>query len=262
MARYAVGDRVKLRSGRIGTVLEVTPDHPMAMNCRYKIAMEPGHTNIGVNGLDVLERLTPLGQLPTNVQNASRGIVAFAQWPLMFRALQDVDEALTLARVRHVLQGSAAAILHGSSVKEAPGDLDVCVDNLRLAVAALIARNYVVLPNASHAVAKFRHPNGTDVDIVWAEEFGVNIDRRSMVQGVWVLTLVETITSILLRPEIRQKEIDAFNSLLLLRGNELSVQDRAQVVAKARSFTGGRVKTWDDVMNLAQEANVHFKMGL
>ena len=262
MAQYGVGDRVKLRSGRIATVLEVTLDHPMAMNCRYKVAMEPGHSNIGVNGLDVLERVTPLAQLPTNVQNASRGIVAFAQWPLMFRALQDVDEALTLAHVKHVLQGSAAAILHGSSVKEAPGDLDVCVDNLRLAKEALTSRNYAILPNASHAVAKFRHPNGTEIDLVMAEEFGVNIDRRTMVQGVWILTLVETITSILLRPEIRQKEIDAFNSLLLLRGNELTEPERAQVVSRARAFTNGRVKNWTELMALAQEANVHFKMGI
>lgn len=262
MASYSIGDRVKLRSGRIATVLEVIVDHPMAMNCRYKVAMEPGHNIIGVNGLDILEPVTPLGQLPANVQHAARGIVAFAQWPLMYRALQDVDELLTLAGVRHVLQGSAAAILHGSSVNEAPGDLDICVDNLRLAIGALTARNYPALPDASHAVAKFRHPNGTDIDIVMAAEFGVNIERRTMVQGVWILTLVETITSILLRPKTRQKEIDAFNSLLLLRGNELTTQERAQVVGGARNFTGGRVNTWDDVMALAREANVHFKMGI
>jgi hypothetical protein len=262
MANFFKGDRVKLRSGRIGTILDVITDHPMAMHCCYMVSMEPGHTKIRVNGLDILSRVTPLGNLPTNVQNASRGLVAFASWPNMFRALQDVDEALVLAHVNYVLQGSAAAILHGASVSVAPGDLDVCVGNLMAAREALAAKGFQPQPNSSHAVAKFRHPNGTDIDIVMAAEFGVNITRRTLIQGAWVLTLVETITSILLRPEIRQKEVEAFNSLLLLRGNELSPEDRVQVVNRAKAFTGGRVKTWDEAVNLAQEANKHFKMGI
>jgi len=83
MAYYAVNDRVKLRSGRIGAITRILLDHLMAMNCRCQVAMEPGRELIGVNGLDVMERLKAMNQLPPNVQHASSGISAFSQWPKM-----------------------------------------------------------------------------------------------------------------------------------------------------------------------------------
>ncbi len=260
MALYAVNDRIKLRSGRTGTITRVLLDHALAMNCRYQVAMEPGREVIGVNGLDVMERVKPLNQLPPHVQHASSGIIAFSKWPNMYRALRDLDELLVVANVKHVLQGSAAAILHGASVSVAPGDLDMCVDKMLPARDALIRARYKSLPKSSASVAKFQHPNGTDIDIVMASEFGVNIDRRTAVQGVWILTLVETITSILLRPEIRPKEIEAFNSLILLKGDSLSLPERDEVVKRARAFAQGRAKTWDDVVRMAKEANAHYKM--
>jgi hypothetical protein len=260
MAHYAVNDRVKLRSGRVGTITRILLDSPMAMNCRYQVAMEPGRELIGINGLDVMERLTAMNNLPPHVQHASSGIMAFSKWPNMYKALREVDELLIIAGVKYVLQGSSAAILHGASVSVAPGDLDVCVGNLLAAKQALENAKYSKLPNSSHAVAKFLHPNQTEIDIVMAEEFGVNINRRTAVQGVWILTLVETLTSILLRPEIRQKEIEAFNSLILLKHESLTLNEREQVVKGVRIFSRGRIDTWDTVLTTAQDANKHFGM--
>jgi len=64
------------------------------------------------------------------------------------------------------------------------------------------------------------------------------------------------------RASIRPKEIEAFKSLILLRGDTLSLPERQQVVNPVRSFSRDAIKTWEEVMQRAQEANVRFKLGI
>jgi hypothetical protein len=262
VAKFQVGERVKLRSGRFGTILAVLIDSSMAMNARYRVDMEPGHQLIGVNGLDVMELLPQPGALPPNVARAVRGIDAFARWPAMHAAMLDVDEALVVAGVQYVVQGSAAALLHGASVSQMPGDIDICVDRLQLARDALVAPLFAPRDGGSALVRKYAHQNGTEIDVVDAGEFGVNLARRSSVQGVWILSLDETLTSILLRPEIRRKEMEAFNSLILLKGAQLSAAQREAVVTGVRRRFPGTITTWQGVVDAARGANAGLNLGI
>lgn len=263
MALYNVGERVKLRSGRVATIRRVLLDSPMPTNARYQVAMEPGIQLIGINGLDIIERLPSVEHLPPNARNASLGlgVKAFQQWPNMHRVLLDIDEIMVLSRVKYVLQGSAAAVLHGASISKPPGDLDICVDNLLSASQALNPPQFQPA-GGSFAVKKFCHATGVDVDIVMAAEFGVNIDRRSSIQGAWVLSLTETLCSILRRPEIREKEIEAFNSLILLKGNALTSIDKQAVVKAVTTFTKGQTTSWGGIVEMAKAANTKFKWGI
>jgi len=62
VANFQLGERVRLRSGKIGVIEKVLVDHPLAMNVRFRVAMEPNHQIIGVNGIDVMEALP--GRVP------------------------------------------------------------------------------------------------------------------------------------------------------------------------------------------------------
>lgn len=261
MANYKVGQRIKLRSGRMGTIRTVLIDSSIAQIARYQVAMEPGRELIGVNGLDVLEILTPVDKLPPNVHDAALSIRAFASWRQMNMALRDLDEIMCSAKVKYVLQGSSAALLHGAVAPEIPDDLDVCVDNLFQAAQALTAPTFLPRPGGTHAVHKFSHSNGTKIDVVLGPEFGVNIGARTSVQGVWVLTLLETLIGILIRPEQRAKEYHAFNSLILLKGNLLTPPEKAKLLTTIKNMRNMSL-TWDQLVELAKKANTHFKLGV
>ena len=59
MANFRVGERVRLRSGKCGTINRIVLDHPMAHLTRYQVAMEPNGQLILINGVDVVELLKP-----------------------------------------------------------------------------------------------------------------------------------------------------------------------------------------------------------
>lgn len=59
MANFIPGQRVLLRSGKIGTIDRILVDGALATDTSYLVAMEPGATLIKINGLDVMEALPP-----------------------------------------------------------------------------------------------------------------------------------------------------------------------------------------------------------
>jgi hypothetical protein len=60
MAHYSPGERVLLRSDKIGTIERIIFDNPLATNTRYQVAMEAPATGlIGIHGLDIMGTLPP-----------------------------------------------------------------------------------------------------------------------------------------------------------------------------------------------------------
>lgn len=264
MANFAVGTRVKLRSGRTGRITKILLDGPMAMNQRYQVAMEPDGTLIGINGLDVLAAMGGGQGSPPQARLPAFPIgPVFPRWPDLQAALQDAVAGLSADQVRFALQGSAAAIIHGCEIAGRPGDLDICVTHIPNAIRALLQAGFEQITNqgGGRAVVKFKHANGTDVDLVMGIEFGLRLEAEGAVQrvqGVCLLSLPECLVSLILRPEQRDKERIAFASLVLRHEARLSPQDREKVLTAARLRFDPAI-TWDQVVDSARRAKAHFK---
>ncbi len=276
MALYPVGSRVRLKSGKLGSINSIIADRQEPADTFYEIILEPDGARIRLDGLHIDAALPTLGALPPNIRDAARGVRAFSEWPKIFTAMSDIDGALCAARqagaggsrytIKYVLQGSSAAVLHGASVSTAPGDLDICValKDRPAARQALLDLGCKSLGTSTTLVGKYCHPNGAMIDLVDASEFGINLETRCCVQGVWTLPVFDTLLCILLRiqltREARQKDQEAFNSLIIQKGHALSEAQQDRIVKKAQTL-GFKITSWQGIVDMAQQANIQLKLG-
>lgn len=143
-------------------------------------------------------------------------------------AASAIHKVLTDAGVAYAIQGSYAARLHGAPI--GAGDIDVLVEDLRSAKLAFRASG-MTARKGSHAVSKWVHANGTDIDLALGPEFGVDIAQRETVGGLNVLNTYEVLLSLLLRHERRQKDHEAFVWLARHKGNALTGEQQGKIAA-------------------------------
>jgi hypothetical protein len=55
MAKRHIGEHVQLRSGKTGRIRAVLQQASLAMHCRYQVLIDGTNTQIGINGLDILD---------------------------------------------------------------------------------------------------------------------------------------------------------------------------------------------------------------
>lgn len=287
MALRKVNDRVELRSGKTGVIRAIRAHGPLEHQIDYQVALEPGQQPmpLWVKGIDVIKVLPPVAGLNPHLARVVTGTGPFAAWPAMNAALHDISSIFGADGIQWAIQGSAAAVLHGAVVTEMPGDFDVLVDNLQKARGALAKPGFpglrtgptlfVEQSGSWGAVWKYRHRNLTDVDVVKADEFGMNLSLRTSVAGIWVLTLAESLIGILLRlkREVRKKDAEAFASLVALKGGTLSSAEKLKIVPIAKNalepiirsnpeHKNFRIDTWVDVETCANLTATSLHLGL
>ncbi|HEV2863606.1 MAG TPA: hypothetical protein VGX48_21515 [Pyrinomonadaceae bacterium] len=151
-------------------------------------------------------------------------------------AVADLDRILLGAGIQYVIQGSMAQAMHGAGLKAVPGDIDVLVPNPKGAGTALTQSGLFTLQSNGMLVTKVRHTaTQVMVDLVQNEDFGMSQASVAVVNGKRVLSVFETLRSLLLRPEKRQKDHISFISLLVQKGDELSQQEKATIAQTAGS---------------------------
>lgn len=171
-----------------------------------------------------------------------------SQWPDVLKAGQDLAKALSAGGATYALGGSAAAILHGAVATQKPGDLDVAVAAPMAAKAAMEkSADFTVDPAGTLAVLKFTHTNGTEIDILHGDDFGMSPAAMTVLEGISTFNLEETMLSLVLRPKIRQKDVVAFCSLVLSKGDTLSEPAKKKIVGAAQK-RNPKTKTWDDLV--------------
>lgn len=270
---FQVGDRVELRSGRTARITRIPGGIVSPHLAQYEVALEPagGQLPVKVSVVDIIRTLSPLAPLAAQ---AASGLGPFVRWPALNRAIHDVDLLFGAHRVVYAIQGSAAALIHGAVVSQAPADVDFLVANLADALRALgssvpgVSATFTQVGQYM-AVRKFRHASGpdtVDIDVAMGMEFGIDPAHRSAVQNVWVLTLAETLMSLLLRPERRRKEAEAFASLVVLKGGQLSPDDRERIRARLHADLPHGLKanaaTWDGVTAFCRDQAATLALGL
>ena len=155
-----------------------------------------------------------------------------------------IHTALTGANVTYAIQGSYAARLHGAPV--GAGDIDVLVNNMRAAAVAFQGSG-MKRHGGSQAVGKWRHANGTEIDLAMGEEFGVNVANSETAGGVKVLNTYEVLLGLALRPEKRRKEQDALFWLAKHKGDALTAQQKETVATRLG------VGTWAKIIEFAEK---------
>jgi hypothetical protein len=159
-------------------------------------------------------------------------------------AAADLDAVLSASHQKYAIQGSYAARIHGAPVDA--GDIDVLVKDLRSSLAALLASKKFKDKGGSFAVKKLQHWRGAAIDLVMADEFGMPIQNIVTIDNVAVMNLYEVLLSLLLRPEKRKKDQDAFIWLVLNKGNTLSSQEQQKIAKQAQA------PSWEALLKLIQ----------
>jgi hypothetical protein len=170
-----------------------------------------------------------------------------------YEAACDIDAVLDEAKIKYAIQGSFAAAMHGAYMPEPPGDVDVLVTNMSASKILVKSGKFKAQKGGSMAVHKLVHvATGTEIDVVFGEEFGILISSETteIQSGLCVLSLTEVLVSLFLRPERRDKEMIAFASLVLTRGDEVN-KVRVSKIAKSK---------WEAIVENAALAAKHFKI--
>lgn len=149
--------------------------------------------------------------------------------------LAKVHSLLSAAKIKYAVQGSMAQAMHGATLLQNPGDIDILVPSPNAALLILVGSGDFKANGGSMLVKKVEHvATGIELDLAQIEDFGMTGAMSSVTekQGAAVLSLYETVKSLLLRAEKRKKDGVALSSLLRQRGNELTEKEKNDIVSK------------------------------
>ena len=153
------------------------------------------------------------------------------------QALSDLHAALTGAGLTYAVQGSMAQAMHGAGLMEVPGDIDVLVRGVAGAARAAIASTNFKNEQPGPLVYKVKHiATGIIVDIVDGEDFGMNNVTTTQIDGRSVLSIFDTLLSLLTRPGRRLKDHISFISLLVPKADMLTVTQK-EILARTAGMS-------------------------
>jgi|tagenome__1003787_1003787.scaffolds.fasta_scaffold20964769_4 hypothetical protein len=171
------------------------------------------------------------------------------------QTLRDLAAALkAVDNLKWGVHGSCAARVRGATIIQ-PDDIDVLVTRLKPAADALEASGHFSFESGRPGgVQKFKHKHTqTGVDVADAQDF-LPVFATSEVEGIRFFTLAESIVSLILRPERREKEMRGFAFLVLKKGDQLKEEEKSRIASVAK------MKNWDDVVKNAKAAAAHYQI--
>jgi hypothetical protein len=178
---------------------------------------------------------------------------------LLNEALFTLHHVFSGGHIEYAVHGSCAALLHGALVQPPPGDIDVVISERQLmgAIKELSVHCRLIPSARPTGVHNFRHTNGTIIQLIGADDFGMPIRSRDTVSGVSVLNVEETLFGLLIRPprlEGGDKDQVAFATLADGRGHHLSptAQDRIVVEFMHRRGITRRV-SWQEMIEIMRK---------
>jgi hypothetical protein len=182
------------------------------------------------------------------------------QMSRLHTTLNTTDGVLRENSTPYVLHGSMAQALHKAYMIEAPGDIDILVDNPRRVASTLVASNHFVEVTQGSSMLATRVKDditGVFVQIHQEDDFGMTNVRPVNVDGKPVLPLYDTLDRLLVRQRQggnpRQKDAAAFASLVKKRGSELT---EAQKDALARK---GQAPDWQTLSAHTNQLDSQFR---
>jgi hypothetical protein len=150
--------------------------------------------------------------------------------------VDDIHAVFDAAKIAYHLQGSMAQAMHGAGLLELPGDADVLVPYPKPASRVAVASGKFNLHTDGMLVVKVTHvATGVVVDLVEKEDFCMSQTVGTQIEGINVLSVYETLRSLLLRPGKRTKDQIAFMSLLVQKSAELSATEKSALADQARA---------------------------
>ncbi|MFC6689794.1 hypothetical protein ACFQD2_00330 [Pseudomonas lini] len=142
----------------------------------------------------------------------------------MAEALSFIVKELNRNKIEYMVIGSVAACLHGAIMNNPPSDVDILVTNYGKAMALFKSSNLAKIAIKYNGV-DFEIINNSDGDFGISQKWAMELHLDSPNISVWVPNLYETLTSLILRPGIREKEQEAVMSLMKLKGIALVLKN-------------------------------------
>lgn len=201
------------RSNISGSVMSAVP----VMQQRESTA----NKNSGINNLVLQMRDFDLAD------NSSRNKQRMASLESVVLSIANV---LNTAHIKYKLQGSMAQAMHGAAVIQIPGDIDILVSSPQQASAKLIESGLFSKTGGSMLVMKLVHQQtNIPIDLAETGDFGMEKAETVDLDGVDVLNVFETLRSLFLRPERRQKDEFAIMTLVVQKNSELTDEQKTEL---------------------------------